>query len=90
MPTIILSYRREDTEWIAGRVHDRLKDHFGEDNVFMDIRLDYAPCLRSRRFRDDIQDLRTIASRHSIVAIVAAPTAMSAAAVYEYAASARD
>lgn len=37
MPTIILSYRREDTAWIAGRVHDRLKSHFGEDNVFMDI-----------------------------------------------------
>jgi len=37
VPTIILSYRREDTAWIAGRVHDRLKDHFGEDNVFMDI-----------------------------------------------------
>ncbi len=37
MPTIIVSYRREDTAWIAGRVHDRLKAHYGAENVFMDI-----------------------------------------------------
>ena len=52
MPTIILSYRREDTAWIAGRVHDRLKDHFGEDNVFMDI--DSIPF--GLDFREHIQD----------------------------------
>ena len=52
MPTIILSYRREDTAWIAGRVHDRLKGHFGEDNVFMDI--DSIPF--GLDFREHIQD----------------------------------
>jgi uncharacterized membrane protein YhaH (DUF805 family) len=52
VPTIILSYRREDTAWIAGRVHDRLKDHFGEDNVFMDI--DSIPF--GLDFREHIQD----------------------------------
>ena len=52
MPTIILSYRREDTAWIAGRVHDRLKDHFGEDNVFMDI--DSIPF--GLDFREHIQE----------------------------------
>jgi hypothetical protein len=52
VPTIILSYRREDTAWIAGRVHDRLKGHFGEDNVFMDI--DSIPF--GLDFREHIQD----------------------------------
>ena len=52
VPTIILSYRREDTAWIAGRVHARLKDHFGEDNVFMDI--DSIPF--GLDFREHIQD----------------------------------
>lgn len=52
MPTIILSYRREDTAWIAGRVHDRLKDHYGADNVFMDI--DSIPF--GLDFREHIQD----------------------------------
>ena len=37
MPTIILSYRRDDTGWIAGRVIDRLVGHYGSDQVFMDI-----------------------------------------------------
>ena len=37
MTTIILSYRRDDTSWIAGRIHDRLKGHYGSDCVFMDI-----------------------------------------------------
>ena len=37
MTTIILSYRREDTSWIAGRIHDRLRSHYGNDSVFMDI-----------------------------------------------------
>jgi uncharacterized membrane protein YhaH (DUF805 family) len=50
--TIIVSYRREDTAWIAGRVHDRLKSHFGEDNVFMDI--DSIPF--GLDFREHIQD----------------------------------
>jgi hypothetical protein len=52
VPTIILSYRREDTAWIAGRVHDRLKGHFDEDNVFMDI--DSIPF--GLDFREHIQD----------------------------------
>jgi TIR domain len=34
---ILVSYRRRDSEAIAGRVRDRLVRHFGEDSVFMDI-----------------------------------------------------
>ena len=37
MATIILSYRREDTELMVGRICDRLRDHFGRDSVMMDI-----------------------------------------------------
>jgi hypothetical protein len=34
---IFLSYRREDTQHIAGRLADRLVDRFGAEQVFMDV-----------------------------------------------------
>jgi hypothetical protein len=34
---IFISYRREETAGHAGRLHDRLSDHFGENRVFMDV-----------------------------------------------------
>lgn len=34
---VFLSYRREDTQHVAGRLFDRLTDRFGDDRVFMDI-----------------------------------------------------
>jgi tetratricopeptide (TPR) repeat protein len=34
---IFISYRREETAAYAGRLFDRLSDHFGEDRVFMDV-----------------------------------------------------
>src|SRR5947209_12396451 len=37
MPKIFISYRREDSEHIAGRIYDRLEPCFGRDNVFLDI-----------------------------------------------------
>jgi hypothetical protein len=37
MTRIFISYRRQDTRQIAGRVFDRLEAHFGRDHVFMDI-----------------------------------------------------
>jgi CheY-like chemotaxis protein len=37
MPRIFLSYRREDSEHVAGRIYDRLEAHFGGENVFMDV-----------------------------------------------------
>src|SRR5262249_48863824 len=37
MPTITLSYRREDTIWITGHIFDRLAQRYGRDHVFMDI-----------------------------------------------------
>jgi len=34
---VFISYRREDTAPYAGRIFDRLAEHFGRDNVFLDI-----------------------------------------------------
>jgi hypothetical protein len=34
---IFISYRREDSEWSAGRLGDRLKAHFGQDRIFVDV-----------------------------------------------------
>ncbi len=34
---IVISYRRSDSEAIAGRIRDRLIAHFGAESVFMDI-----------------------------------------------------
>lgn len=37
MPAIFLSYRRSDSVGAAGRLFDRLAEHFGADQVFRDI-----------------------------------------------------
>ncbi|MGO9921815.1 MAG: SUMF1/EgtB/PvdO family nonheme iron enzyme [Isosphaeraceae bacterium] len=37
MPRIFLSYQRQDSIGVAGRIYDRLCAHFGNDAVFMDI-----------------------------------------------------
>jgi hypothetical protein len=47
----MLSYRREDSKWIAGRIFDRLENHYGKGNVFMDI--DTIPV--GLDFRDHLQ-----------------------------------
>jgi len=37
MAKIFLNYRREETSGHAGRLYDRLSQHFGPDNIFMDL-----------------------------------------------------
>jgi hypothetical protein len=37
MSKIVVSYRRSDSQAIAGRIADRLIGQFGEDSVFMDV-----------------------------------------------------
>ena len=37
MSEIFICYRRTDSEGYAGRLHDRLKDHFGPRAVFVDV-----------------------------------------------------
>ena len=36
-PKIFISYRREDSEDAAGRLKEKLSDHFGADRVFFDV-----------------------------------------------------
>lgn len=38
MSRIFISYRRDDSKWVAGRLYDRLSSEFGSDQVFMDTR----------------------------------------------------
>jgi len=37
MSVIFVSYRRDDTSGHAGRLYDRLADHFGKDKIFRDV-----------------------------------------------------
>jgi formylglycine-generating enzyme required for sulfatase activity len=37
MPKVFISYRRQDSAAMAGRIYDRLQAHFGKDAVFMDV-----------------------------------------------------
>ena len=37
MARIFISYRRDDSGGWESRLYDRLSQHFGRDNVFMDI-----------------------------------------------------
>lgn len=37
MPKIILSYRRSDTDGIAGRIRDNLAVYYGNESVFIDV-----------------------------------------------------
>jgi hypothetical protein len=37
MTRIFISYRREDSAGYAGRIYDRLVQHFGPDQIFMDV-----------------------------------------------------
>ena len=37
MARIFISYRRQDSGTFTGRIHDRLKVSFGENNVFRDV-----------------------------------------------------
>lgn len=50
---LFINYRREDTEAVANRLHERLSIDFGEDNVFIDTDdlpagIDFEAVLRSQ------------------------------------------
>jgi hypothetical protein len=49
---IFLSYRRDDSAGYAGRLYDRLSQHFGADSVFMDVKIplgeDFAKVIGER------------------------------------------
>ncbi len=59
MPKIILSYRRSDSDAIAGRIRDKLVSHYGDDFVFMDIDsipfgLDFREHVKTALLENDI------------------------------------
>jgi uncharacterized membrane protein YtjA (UPF0391 family) len=64
MARIFISYRREEGGAAAGRLHDRLSEHFGRDNVFIDIDT-IEPGLD---FVDVIE--RTVASCDVLIALI--------------------
>jgi hypothetical protein len=64
MRTIFISYRREDSEGQAGRIHDDLAPEFGEDAVFMDV-ADIAP---GRDFRGAIEE--SVSSCSVLLAVI--------------------
>jgi hypothetical protein len=37
LPTIFISYRRDDAPGYAGRLYDRIRGEFGRENVFIDV-----------------------------------------------------
>lgn len=51
-PMIFLSYRRDDSEQITGRIRDRLTTRFGERSIFRDV--DSIPV--GTRFHDKIEE----------------------------------
>lgn len=63
-PMIFLSYRRDDTEQITGRIRDRLTLRFGERSIFRDV--DSIPV--GTRFRDKIEE--TIRAARILVAVI--------------------
>ncbi len=65
-PSVFISYRREDTRHIAGRIFDRLVSHFGKASVFMDI--EDVPI--ASKFRDSI---RLILDRCDVLLAVIGP-----------------
>ena len=59
MPKIIISYRRSDSDAIAGRIRDKLAGYYGDDSVFMDIDnipfgIDFRDHIRDALFDNDI------------------------------------
>jgi hypothetical protein len=59
---IALSYRRADSSAIAGRIQEHLSNHFGADDVFMDI--DAIP------FGEDFRDYIDDALRHAVAMVL--------------------
>jgi hypothetical protein len=47
---IFVSYRREESSYVAGRLSDRLIDRFGADQVFIDVEAIEPGWISLRRF----------------------------------------
>jgi hypothetical protein len=59
VPHILISYRREDSDAIAGRIRDRIASRYGDDCVFMDIDsipfgLDFRQQVQNALMKNDL------------------------------------
>jgi len=50
MSKLFISYRRDDSADVTGRLHDRLKGHFGDGTIFLDVDtipfgMDFRQCI---------------------------------------------
>ncbi|MCM2336479.1 MAG: ankyrin repeat domain-containing protein [Pseudomonas sp.] len=58
-PAIFISYRRDDASGDAGRIFDRLVDHFGKERIFRDVDAipageDFVEAIRHRIEQSDV------------------------------------
>lgn len=67
---IVISYRRADSEGIAGRIRDRLANFFGDKSIFMDV--DSIPL--GIDFRDYIE---TILTKNDMMIVIIGPSWLS-------------
>jgi formylglycine-generating enzyme required for sulfatase activity len=52
MGKLFISYRRDDTQDITARIHERLKAHFGADSIF----IDFVSIPLGHDFRDELRE----------------------------------
>lgn len=63
MPKIFISYRRTDSQYVTDSLYDHMVNHFGEDDVFLDV--------GSIPFGVDFRDyLRDQISEHDVILVV--------------------
>jgi hypothetical protein len=61
---IFISYRRDDTQWVAGRLADSLSAYFGDQRVFRDI----DGIVAGERFGDVIEN--TLGAADAVVVLI--------------------
>jgi hypothetical protein len=61
---IFISYRRDDSQWVAGRLADSLAAYFGDDRVFRDI----DGIVAGERFADVIDN--TLSKADAVVVLI--------------------
>src|SRR5881392_1436366 len=64
MPRVFISYRREDSADVAGRIFDRLTKHLGADSVFKDVN----SIRTGEDFRVAVAD--SIAGCHAVIVVI--------------------
>src|SRR5215471_10809896 len=66
MARVFISYRRRDSQWVAGRLYDRLAEVIGRDHLFFDVS-DIEPG------EDFVSRIREIVGRCDVLLAVIGP-----------------